>query len=100
MKNPLIYTVVSCLIGLSATAGSAQSQKRPPAPDFSAVAAEMGVSEAVLIGCMGGRPKPGQRPDRPNPANIAACLDDAGASVTSEAVDAALRANAPSPPPQ
>ena len=100
MKKVSLPILAACLGGLILAVGPVQAQQRPPMPDFSAMADELGVSETALTGCLGDKPEPGQRPSRPDAKKIATCLTNAGNSVTSDAVDAALRAMAPPPPGQ
>lgn len=97
MKKSLLYIATFCLGGACLAIGPVTAQQRPPAPDFAAAAGELGVSEEALVGCLGNRPKPGQRPPRPDPEAIASCLNEDGASVSNEAVDTALRSIAPLP---
>lgn len=98
MKKSLLYITAFCLGGACLAIGPVAAQHRPPAPDFAAAATELGVSEGALVGCLGERPEPGQRPPRPDPEAIADCLNEGGANVSTDAVDAALQSIAPPRP--
>lgn len=96
MKHkPLFYAIL--MVGsLSLPAGAAfAQQQRPPAPDFSSMAATLNVPEAALMKCLGDRPKQGHRPERPNASKVSSCLDTAGYSVTEKSVYSALATAGP-----
>ncbi|WP_460275839.1 hypothetical protein [Celeribacter sp. ULVN23_4] len=100
MKTIPLSIIAILLGGMTLWVAPAHAQQRPQGPDIGALAQKLGVSEAALQGCMGERPKPGQQPERPDAAKLAACLTDAGSTVSSDAVDAALREMTPPPPRQ
>ncbi|THH37059.1 hypothetical protein E4Z66_08965 [Aliishimia ponticola] len=91
------YAALILMGGLSLVSGATLAQQRPPEPDFAKAAAALHVSESALRSCLGPRPEPGQRPERPDATKVAACLSDAGHDVTRKDADAALKTIAPPP---
>lgn len=90
MRTIALYTFISILGGVSLVCGAAMAQQRPPAPDFSAMATQLGVPETALMTCLGPRPEPGQRPDRPDPSAVSSCLNQAGYEVSAKSAQSAL----------
>ncbi len=85
------FTVVIALMSMPLIAlATPEGGGRPPAPDMSGMSKELGVSEGALKTCMP-KPERGQRPERPNPDTITACLVEGGASVTTDKVGDALK---------
>ncbi|WP_092066014.1 hypothetical protein [Poseidonocella pacifica] len=97
------YTVFApALIAALALAGSAGAQQqRPPKPDFSALAKEVGVPVPALTACLrpakkdGEAPVRGKRPDRPKAKQVANCLGEAGYTVPEAELAKALKAARP-----
>lgn len=95
MANPLAYLSVICLGSLSLFGTMATAQQGHPGPDLGKIATQLSVPQSALESCMGDRPKPGKRPERPDASKIASCLTEAGHSVSARDVDAALASAAP-----
>lgn len=84
---------ILCIATALALPMAATAQNGPPsAPPMTEMAAQMGVPEAALETCMP-RPERGARPERPDPAAIASCLQ-----VDAQTVAAVLEASAPDMP--
>lgn len=73
---------------------SALAQGRPAGPPLDKISAELNVSEDALRACMPA-PAKGQRPERPDPAGLASCLQGQNASVTAAAVTSVMEALKP-----
>ncbi|UYV37920.1 hypothetical protein N4R57_02080 [Rhodobacteraceae bacterium D3-12] len=93
------FAPVFALVALTAFAAplpafAQQQGARPPAPDLSAIAGSLGVSESAIKSCMPQR-TPGQRPARPDAGKIASCLKSDNPDVTKAKVDSVLKEHAP-----
>ncbi|WP_170592474.1 hypothetical protein [Ruegeria arenilitoris] len=97
MYHPLSYISVICLGGLMLFGTVAQAQTGHRGPDLGKIASEIGVPQSALQSCLGDRPKPGKRPERPDAGLIASCLSKAGHPSTAQAIEKALAAAAPTP---
>lgn len=97
MNTPLSYLSVICLGGLMLFGTVATAQPGGRGPDLGKIATELGVSKVDLDKCLGDRPKPGKRPQRPDANKVASCLSKAGHTVSAKDVDSALATAAPMP---
>ena len=97
MKRLLTAGVVALSLAIAVPLFVSAQGSKPPAPDLSAMAKSLDVSEGVLQSCMP-RPAKGARPEKPEAGKLASCLKAENAYVTSADVDRALKTFAPKPP--
>lgn len=86
----LACTVAALVYPMAATAQDGQ----PAGPPLDKMAAQLGVSEALMASCMPRRAK-GARAERPDPSAITACLKKGNARVTQQSVTQTLEAFKP-----
>ena len=89
---------VTLLLATTANAQMGGGGGKPPAPDFSKMASELGVSESAVEACFPKPAKSAGQPERPDMSKVASCIQKSNASLSESQIEQVLKDNAPKPP--